>query len=202
MHSCPVKCFTLLFHCRFFDRRDFEYVEMDTDSAYMAVTGPLDDIVRPELRSQYFASYGEWFPRPYCDDHAQDFTDAKMGGRDWRRPPCCDDVYRYDMRTPGLFKEEFVGDGIVALNSKTYYCWGDEGSKYSSKGLSKSTNNLTKQQYLNVLTSETSVSGENVGFMRKDNRMVTYRQIRTGLTYFYAKRVVCEDGVSTTPIDL
>ena len=64
-------------HYRFFDRRDFEYVEMDTDTAYMAVTGPLDDIVRPDLRSQYFADYGKWFPRPYCDKHAKDFTNAK-----------------------------------------------------------------------------------------------------------------------------
>ena len=42
-------------------------------------------------------------------------------------PDCCLKVYQYDSRTPGLFKEEFRGDGIVALNSKTYFCWQNNG---------------------------------------------------------------------------
>jgi hypothetical protein len=38
----------------------------------------------------------------------------------------------------GLFKEEFIGEGIVSLNSKTYYCWSEneDDDKYRSKGLS------------------------------------------------------------------
>ena len=47
---------------------------MDTDSAYMAVTAPLEDIVRPEMRSEFYAEYGEWFPRPYCEAHATEFV--------------------------------------------------------------------------------------------------------------------------------
>ena len=87
------------------------------------------------------------------------------------------------MRTPGLFKEEFVGEGIIALNSKTYYCWGEKGNKYSSKGLSKRTNELTKQHFFDVLETQKSFAGVNVGFTRKDNEVVTYRQTRSGLTY-------------------
>lgn len=30
----------------------------------------------------------------------------------------------YDKRTPGLFKEEWSGEGIIGLSSKTYYCFG------------------------------------------------------------------------------
>ena len=29
----------------------------------------------------------------------------------------------YDKRTPGLFKTEFTGDGMIALCSKTYFCY-------------------------------------------------------------------------------
>jgi hypothetical protein len=32
----------------------------------------------------------------------------------------------YDKRTPGLFKTEFTADGMIALCSKTYYCFGKE----------------------------------------------------------------------------
>ena len=30
---------------KYVDRRNFQYIEMDTDSAYMALIGPLDSII-------------------------------------------------------------------------------------------------------------------------------------------------------------
>ena len=33
----------------------------------------------------------------------------------------------YDKRTPALFKTEFTGDGMIALCSKTYLCFGAWG---------------------------------------------------------------------------
>ena len=128
------------------------------------------------------------------------------GGVDacWEPEPCCQDAYNYDLRTPGLFKEEFTGDGIEALNSKTYYCWNDKtnSSKYSSKGIYKSLNNFTKDTYLDVLKTKASSSGVNKGFVVKDSKTYTYEQVKTGLTYFYAKRQVGADRVSTSPIDI
>ena len=36
------------------DRSDFEYCEMDTDSAYMAISGSsLEEVIKPEMREQY-----------------------------------------------------------------------------------------------------------------------------------------------------
>ena len=94
-----------------------------------------------------------------------------------------------------------MAKGMVALNSKTYLCWNGEGaSKYSSKGLTKKTNQLTKTQFLDFLHTRQSVEGVNKGFMRKDNETFTYDQLKTGLTYFYAKQRVCVDGVSTENI--
>lgn len=115
----------------------------------------------------------------------------------------CELTRKKESRTPGLFKEEFRGDGIVALNSKTYYCWaGGDKFKYSSKGLSKRTNELTKEQFLDVLRTGTPVGGVNKGFVTKNHIMYTYSQLRTSVSYFYAKRLVHEDGVSTGNIGL
>ncbi|XP_067932835.1 uncharacterized protein [Watersipora subatra] len=123
---------------RYFDRKDFQYVAMDTDSAYMALSAPMDNIVRKEIADIYYKEYGKWFPRMYCDRHADDFQLCKsVPTKLWELQNCCKEVYQYDIRTPGLFKVEFSGHGIVALNSKTYFCWNDEthSTKHSSKGL-------------------------------------------------------------------
>ena len=35
-----------------------------------------------------------------------------------------------------------------------------------------------------------------------DNKVLTYAQHRTGFSYFYPKRKVLKDGVSTVPLDI
>lgn len=180
---------------------------MDTDSAYMALAGSLDEVIKPHLRSEFYTHYGKWFPRLACDTHHQDFIQDKMQGKNWVMKECCKKINKYDQRTPGLFKEEFRGVGIISLNSKTYFCWEEETSedtdltvKYRSKGLSRKQNKLTRDQFMSVLSSKNSVSGENRGFCKKDNQIFTYSQQRSGLSYMYAKRLVLEDGVTTLPL--
>ena len=193
-----------MFACRFVDRSDFEYVEMDTDSEYMALSGEsLESVVRPEMKKEFFTQYGEWFPRLFCPSHKQEFVDTKVSGGEWSPRQCCADTLKFDTRTPGLFKVEFEGDGIVALNSKKYFRWSADGdSKYSSKGRSKRANRLTKDCFLHVMETGVPKMGVNKGFVRKDNQTYTSNQLKTGLTYFYAKIKVCDDGVSTVNIDL
>ena len=173
---------------------------MDTDSAYMAVSGPLEDIVIPEKRLEFFTNFHRWFPQPYCEGHRDEYIQRKVYGDGGWDSECADCVStkRRAGRTPGLFKEEFSGDGIVALNSKTYFCWGEGKSKYSSKGLSKKSNALTKQEYMTVLKDKSTQGGINREFVIKDHKTFTYTQQRSCLTYFYGKRIVSEDGVSTT----
>jgi hypothetical protein len=55
----------------------------------------------------------------------------------------CRDRKVYDKRTPGLFKLEFEGEGMISLCSKTYHCFGAY-NKTSTKGLSKRQNNLDR----------------------------------------------------------
>ena len=195
----------------------------DTDSNYAATTGPLESIVKENRKVQFFAEYDQWFVAPYCVDHKTDFAESHMEGKPWVMRECCKVAKKYNSRTPGLFKEEFVGSGMVALNSKTYLCWKDDEDlcvdygpitegvvdgrekdrvKYSSKGVSKKTNSLTKEQYLSVLRTGRTVSGVNTGFMKKNGKTFTYSQTKSALTYFYGKRRVASNGIDTDPIDL
>ena len=82
-----------------------------------------------------------------------------------------------------LFKEKWVGDGIIGLSSKTYYCFGGY-DKFSCKGVNKKTNEITKEKYLNVLLTKDSSEGLNQGFGVVDNTMFTYQQARDGFSYF------------------
>ena len=165
---------------KFLDRSDFEYCEMDTDSAYIALSGEsVDALIKPELQAEYELEKFDWFPRDYNVE-----------------------VSAYDKRTPGLFKTEFEGDGIIGLCSKMYFCFNDSKAKYSCKGVSKRTNAIDKDTYLSVLRSKATGSATNRGFRVRGNSVFTYTQAKNAFTYFYGKRKVLEDGVSTTFLDI
>ena len=70
----------------------------------------------------------------------------------------------------GLFKEEFSGDGVVVLNSKTYYCWRkQDANKHSSKGLSMITNTLSKGHFTSMAMVKKFIS-------RKKRKLCQKRQ--------------------------
>ena len=190
---------------QYVDPTDFQMVEMDTDSCYMALSQEnLEQVIKEPMRRQYYEDYHKWFPSLACDDHRSDFVNTKVTGRDWVQPECCKQRTKFDKRTPGLFKVEWEGEGIVALCSKTYYCFGEkEGDKISCKGIQKKRNNLTKEQYLTVLETQQNGIGVNKGFRAlPTGHVYTYIQTRHGLSYLYPKRKVLDDGVSTIPLDL
>ena len=164
---------------KYLDRSDFQYCEMDTDSAYIAIAGEsVTSLVKPELTEEFEADKHNWFPRSDSPEHRA-----------------------YDKRTPGLFKTEWEGDGIIGLCSKTYYCFGSQ-DKFSCKGVNKKCNVIDKDKYLNVLLTKQNSSGVNRGFRVVDNNMYTYEQTRNGFSYFYPKRKVLADGVSTLPLHI
>ena len=111
---------------KYIDRADYQLCEMDTDSYYAVLSKPnLEDAIRPELRREFFEEYHHWFPSPSCDDHRQAFVKCRTANKIWvPSDPCCRKRQAFDKRTPGLFKLEYKGDGIVALCSKTYCCFG------------------------------------------------------------------------------
>ena len=66
----------------YLDRSDYEYCEMDTDSAYITISGEsVEELVKPGLREAFESDKCNWFPRSDTTEHA-----------------------KYDRRKPGLFK--------------------------------------------------------------------------------------------------
>ena len=112
-------------------------------------------------------------------------------------------VARHDAREPGIFKLEFSGDKIVALNSKTWFGNSDSGArKFSSKGVNKNNANICYQMYKSVLETTVSQSGVNKGFRSLGGRMYSYNMRRDAFTYFYPKRIVASDGIHTSPLNV
>ena len=157
---------------KFCDRRDFELIQMDTDSFYMALSAEdFDDIIKPEMKELYKEEKKNWL-----------VTDE------------------YSKRVPGLFKPEFRGKRMIALTSKCYYAdsGGDEGiKKFSFKGVSRRQNEMNWERYRKALFGSLD-KARNIGFRKRDNHIVTYEQSKLGLSAYYDKRIVHEDGIHTS----
>ena len=163
---------------KFCDRRDFEVIQMDTDSLYMALSAKdFDDIIKPDLKELYKDEKPNWL-----------VTDE------------------YSKRVPGLFKPEFKGKRMIALTSKCYFADnGDSGAgasqesipKFSCKGVSRRQNKMSWERYKNALFGAID-KVINIGFRKKENHIVTYEQTKLGLSAYYDKRVVHEDGIHTS----
>ena len=141
---------------KFCDRRDFELIQMDTDSFYMALSAEdFDEIIRPELKELYKEEKPKWL-----------VTDE------------------YSKRVPGLFKPEFKGKRMIALTSKCYFA--DNGAskesipKFSCKGVSRRQNKMSWERYKNALFGALD-KVTNIGFRKKEHHIVTYEQTKLGL---------------------
>ena len=152
---------------------------MDTDSFYMALSvEDFDDIIKPEMKELYKEEKKKWL-----------VTDE------------------YSKRVPGLFKPEFKGKRMIALTSKCYFA--DNGAsqagaklretipKFSCKGVSRRQNKMSWERYKNALFGALD-KVTNIGFRKKENHIVTYEQTKLGLSAYYDKRVVHEDGIHTS----
>lgn len=178
----------------FCKRSDFSYIGMDTDSAYIQIAGPtLQSIIKPEKRVDYSKGL-----HGYCGNQEPE-PDRKLH---WFPRQCCDEHSKMDKRTPGLFKIEFEGDEMIGLCSKTYMATGEQGTKFSSKGINKRSVKDPVNTFRHVLNTKETISAANVGFRARKNTMYTYTQERAGFAYFYCKRVVASDGIHTSPLDI
>lgn len=93
---------------KYVDRSDFEYCEMDTDSAYMALSTPdFLTAVKPEMKGEYLRGL-----EGHCRPELQIEADCQ---NHWFPRSCCTQHAKYDKRTPGLFKIEFEGEVMIGL---------------------------------------------------------------------------------------
>ena len=203
-----VKLHMLRFYYDFLDlyisRADFQLIEMDTDSLYMALSqDDLFKVIRPDRLDAFLKEYGKWMQPEACSYHEMEFVESRLGSIPWVAPQCCGKLRIWGMREPGLFKEEWRGDGMVALCSKTYFGWG-VNDKYSCKGLNKNINRdiINREGYLGVLETQENAGGVNKGFRVLANEVVRYYQEKKALSYLYIKRKIGSDGISTSPLDI
>jgi len=178
-----LRMFQFYYDCvdKYISREDFQYIEMDTDSAYLAMTNDFESLIKAELKDEFEKDKYNWFPR----------TDSKENKA-------------YDKRKPGLFKIECEGDGMVALCPKSYIIWKKDEAKISSKGCQKKNNEsmLNKQQYLNCLNGGVTHPCTNKGFRMIDQVMKTYEQKKIGLSPIYTKGVVLGNGINIAPLSI
>ena len=155
---------------KYLSYEDFEYTEMDTDSTYMAISGDsFESLIKPYLHEEFEKDKHNWFVTP--------------------RVP-------QGKHTPRLFKVEFEGDKIISLCSKSYCTelFATENSpgqvKFSTKGVNKGQFKNPMPHYERIQNTKENFRACNSGIHAKDQSMVTYKQEKNALTYYYPKRKV------------
>ena len=128
---------------KYLSHEDFEYSEMDTDSAYMAISGDsFEQLIKPELREELENDKRNWFVTPLTPQ---------------------------GKRTPGLFKVEFEGDKIISLCSKSYCTelFATDSTpgqvKFSMKGVNKGQFKNPMPHYKHVLNTKENFRACNSG---------------------------------------
>ena len=178
----------------------YEELEMDTDSVYLALSEEnWKDVIFLERRNEW-----DQLRSKYCTD---DFT---ANATDIFFPRiCCIDHKKHDKRAPGLFKEEVRCAEMLCLFSKTYRCYDKQTNKhkFSSKRLNKRTleecgDGGPRPKYRKVLEEAVNVTSTNRGFRTSQHSVATCEQTKKGLSYFCPKRIVEEDGIHTKPLPL
>ena len=155
---------------------------MDMDSNYLRIAAEdVEDLIKSECREEFESNKHHWFVTPR----------APQG-------KC----------TLGLFKVKFIGDKMIGLCSNSYCTERfdkeeDCGEvKLSMKGANKGQFKNPMTHYEQVLTSMEKFRARNSGIRSKDQIMAAYKQYNNALTYFYSKRKVLEQGLSTVPLDI
>ena len=120
-----------------------------------------------------------------------------MNGLPFHQRECCKVAEKLDSVVPLKFKKEFVGTRGISLCSKTYIIEGRKPGEFkmAAKGLSRKSNEISWQHFLQCLTSQRNCVGRYEGIQkwkRDDNavRMCTVAKTQNVLTCFYAKRLV------------
>ncbi len=199
---CLAKKLLLDFHYSFvskmFMTTMYKTLSTDTDSLYVGLGSKnLIENVKPELRQLFTDQMEGHHDTP--DDQLILGQNVSYLGR-----TCCEDHRKKDSLTPGFWKLEWSGEGLVALSSKTLCGKGAHGqdSKVTCKGLQKRRLSNAYEKYLKVLKSSRADGCRNVGFRRYGTRMFTSSVFKFGLKNQYWKRVIQSDGITSLPLDL
>ena len=175
---------------KYLEENSFELTETDTDSLYMALNRTkIDHCIKTSYKQKYnneiYNSCSDdlnpvWFPRRCCNHHRA-----------------------VDFRFVGCYKKEWEGTKMISLCSKSYIIEDAEGKqKISCKGISKKNLINPMEKFEKSIHNQVNAVSTNIGFRIKNSSLYTYSQERLGFNYFYCKRQVLSDGVSTKPLDI
>lgn len=179
----------------YLNRSDFQAMQMDTDSLYLALNeSTFRECVKPCMRTSYDHAL-----LSFCNDDEIEGN----GETHWLSRTCCRRHSTVDLRTPGIFKVDFKGDLMYALCSKTYLITSSitNLTKYSSKGVNK-TDIFPLREFRSALFSRKTGYVVNRGMRAHNNTIFSYEQKKSGFGYFYCKREILDDGISTKPLNL
>ena len=154
-------------------------------------------INRPDLDECISVKYENRYQNEIFNSCSDEFSPP------WFPRRCCDHHIALDRRRVGIFKKEFEGCQMISLCSKSYIIQDSEGKqKISCKGISKKQLVDPLNKFQQTLEEKVINSSTNVGFRLRGSKIYTYSQEKIGFNYFYCKRVVENDGVSTRPLDM
>ena len=156
------------------DMDKIHVVELDTDSLYVAVAGDPNDDYKQRYKHVikdkefYDKHVYEYFPNPDKDI----FDEKKILGL-------------------AIEKE---GENAVALCSKCYTIWNNDGTTKSLKlkGVSLKKNKIVSSDYQKAL--EEPIKGKNINLQLKDSQMSKITINKNALTAVNTKMVVLENG--------
>ena len=146
----------------------------------------IDSLIRIELKEEYERVRHLWLPS--------------------------ESNYKYDKYTPGLFKLDGFFTILAANQAKSYigitppmFVNSDKqekGYKLASKGQQQKYSNLQKMRIDNFKEAIFDKKGtqiENRGFRLIEDKMLTYKLTKSGLTTLFDKALLFDDGVTTYP---
>ena len=95
---------------------------------------------------------------------------------------------------------------MLRLCSKAYCCYvTSKKLKFSSKGLNKRilehSGDGPLEKYRRALNEKVNVTSNKRGFRTNNHSVVTYEQVKKGLSYFYPNQIVESDGIHTQPLN-
>ena len=96
---------------------------------------------------------------------------------------------------------------MLCLCSKTYCCYDNKSDKFkfSSKRLNKrvleDSTDGPMSKYRRLLFEVFNLTSTNRGFRTINHMVATYEQPKKGLSYFYPRRQVQDDGYHTKPLN-
>ena len=164
----------------YIDTNAIKILYTDTDSIFLAMTKPLNELVLPEKRDKWDSEiFDQWFVR--------------------------DNTNIDQVREPGLFKDEAVvtNGSFVALSSKCYSLKDNiaNESKQATKGV-RNSDSLRHELFLKSLYENDDVYTDQfrMNFARNHGTMAILNQRKRALNNIFTKLKVEDDLVTITPL--